>query len=262
MKKLGIIILMMMSFAMSSCTKYNTYKNADKYESGDFEYTASDITKIEINWVAGEINFIEKDTTKLRVSENSSTLNESEKVHHYLDENILKIEYAKSGYLKNINSTLKKINIEVPKGISIEIEAVSCNIEFNTHSFNELSIETVSGNIEASKINASKIEVESVSGNVSFNRINTSKIEVNNVSGNVFAKMVEPVAIDIETVSGDTKLVFMQNQGFTLDFETVSGKFTTQLSCVIEGDKYQYLNGNCLIEVETVSGDLEIKEGE
>lgn len=263
MKKIIILIILMSCFMLSGCgfTRYNNYDDANKYQIGNFSYNRDSINRIVINWVAGDITIIETDDNELNVTENATTLKDDARIHYYLDGNTLRIEYAKSKYRGNIDALQKKLEIEIPKNISLEMDVVSANINLENGNMTSLSIESVSGDVKISELNVQKAEIESVSGNININKLSTDKLEANTTSGNISIGLNAINNLEMESVSGNIKLTLLKEIGFILDFETVSGDFETALSCTIKNGEYQYLEGNCQMDVETVSGDLDINIG-
>ena len=82
-------------FSLSSCfyvnssepnyVNYRKYDNAEKYMAGGFSYSSSGIEKVEIDWVAGEVNATATESDILSVYENGTSLAESEQLHYYSD---------------------------------------------------------------------------------------------------------------------------------------------------------------------------------
>ena len=68
--------------------------------------------------------------------------------------------------------------------------------------------------------------------------------------------------VDIECTSGDVYLTLPTNTGFTLEFDTASGSFNSDLPMSKRGDNYVFNGGGAEIDVDTTSGDLTVLEGE
>ena len=92
------------------------YRNADKYETGNFKYKASDVSKVEINWISGDIEVRQGRGSTLSAEESGGSLKESQKLRWRLDGDRLVLQYCKSGYRGRIPSKAKRLTIEVPEG--------------------------------------------------------------------------------------------------------------------------------------------------
>ena len=45
------------------------YANAQQYTAGDFEYSAADVQRVEIHWIAGSVTLTQSDAAALRAYE-------------------------------------------------------------------------------------------------------------------------------------------------------------------------------------------------
>ena len=92
---------------------YKKYDNADKYKIGNFSYSASGIERVEIDWVAGEVNTAITESDILNVYENGENLAESEQLHYYSDGKTLFIKYCKSLFSGEIAPEQKSLNRQI-----------------------------------------------------------------------------------------------------------------------------------------------------
>ena len=102
------------------------------------------------------------------------------------------------------------------------------------------------------------MSIDTTSGNA---RVSGSfeRVDVNTVSGNInihSAKMLE--GFKTSSISGDITLTIPENDGFTVDFNKVTGKFKSDFSFAIQGDTHIYKNGETRFNASTVSGNLDI----
>jgi hypothetical protein len=106
------------------------------------------------------------------------------------------------------------------------------------------------------------MEAGSASGDMDLTLCaDAERVQVFSVSGDVhlYADTAVTTAFELGTVSGDISLSLLADQGFTLEYTTVSGDFLPSgYALSREGGKYVYNGGGCEIEAETVSGDFEI----
>lgn len=126
-----------------------------------------------------------------------------------------------------------------------------------------IEADSTSGDIEISLEDAARdIEIDTTSGKVRVSAVRVNSFKVDTTSGAVeLSFSAAPPKGEIDTVSGRVTLKLPDMKGFTLDFETVSGKLESDFHVKTNGDhEYVYGNGECCYDVETVSGSLYIIE--
>lgn len=269
-------------FSLSSCfyvnssepnyVNYRKYDNAEKYMAGGFSYSSSGIEKVEIDWVAGEVNATATESDILSVYENGTSLAESEQLHYYSDGKTLIIKYCKSLFRGVIDPEQKSLNIEIPHGVELEITSVSADVfsgkldmkdirisnvsgdtTITAACADDIDISSVSGDIFVSHAKATdNLEFESVSGDIRNNRAEAGTIKAGSVSGDVELGIFDAAAVDIDTTSGDIVLTLIGDIGIDLDFSTTSGKHSAE-------SDYKTGTKRCTVKVKTVSGDLSTK---
>jgi DUF4097 and DUF4098 domain-containing protein YvlB len=285
MKKIiSIMIVCLCVVALAGCgfglgtTFYGNYADAGKYSVGDFTYNAEDVNTVEINWVGGEIEIVQSENATLSVTENGDSLDSEEQIHHYIRAGKLIIHYCESGHRGEINSAKKKLRVEIPEGVDLDIDNVSADITFWEINVSDFELTDVSGDVTFAGITAKDIDIEIVSGKIDAKSVCARAFSVNGVSGNINAAKIDADEIDIEIVSGKTELVLARaceidvsgvsgNVGITLpsgvgaevELDSVSGDLHSDISCTKNGDTYVFGGGEAKIDVETVSGELYIK---
>ena len=142
-----------------------------------------------------------------------------------------------------------------------ELTATSGNLEFYGFYAEKLTLSTTSGTISGD-FAGRDMEAGSASGDMDLTLCaDAERVQVFSVSGDVhlYADTAVTTVFELGTVSGDISLSLLADQGFTLDYTTVSGDFlSSSYALSREGGKYVYNGGGCEIEAETVSGDFEI----
>ena len=273
-------------FAFAGCTvginglsRYGTYADAGKYSVGSFTYNAEDVNTVEINWVGGEIEIVQSENATLSVTENSDSLDSEEQMHHYIRSGKLIIHYCESGHRGEINSAKKKLRVEIPVGIDVDIDNVSADItagEMSVGDFEltnvsgnvdfavitaskDIDIEIVSGTIEAESIFARAFSVEGVSGDIDVKKISADEIEVQIVSGKTEFALSKSCDVDVSGVSGNVSITLPEGVGAEVEFDSVSGDIHSDITHTKNGDTYTFGAGETKISVETVSGNLYIK---
>ena len=106
MKKQSSIFICGILFAvvfLSGCdSSYGRYEDSELYVAGNFSYSAEQVKEIEIDWTGGSIE-IQQGEKEFSAMESSRIRSSEQKMHHYLEGNILKIEYCASGYKGDIH---------------------------------------------------------------------------------------------------------------------------------------------------------------
>ena len=262
MKKIIVIGLTatVCAFTMVGCGEmiYEKYERADAYSVGDFTYDSATVKSLEIDWVAGKITLVESDKATLSVYEKNPAEDDADKVHYLLEGGALKIQYCKSGKWGSIAERNKALTVEVPSGISIEIDAVSADVQAETLTAREISVSTVSGEVEGNAWTADEVEVETTSGNLQVGLISATGISVETTSGEVAFSM-EKGRAEVDTVSGDVTIKLPEGVGARIEYETVSGDFSSAFAYTKERDIYTVAGGELALFVETSSGDLRIE---
>ena len=126
----------------------------------------------------------------------------------------------------------------------------------------ELSANTTSGGISAN-FSGTHIEAFSASGEMYIDLDEcVGGAQFNTISGDIrlYVQDSSTSSIGIGTVSGDISMNLLYDMGFTLDYTSVSGdlSFDTGFDLLQQNGRYTHNGGGCEIQVETVSGDLEI----
>ncbi len=286
MKKIiSAVIVFAFVFCLAGCnvgingtTIYGTYADAGKYSAGDFTYSAEDVKTVEINWVGGDIEIVQSESAALSVTENGESLDSEEQMHHYVRAGKLIIHYCESGYRGEIDTAHKKIRVEIPAGVDLDIDNVSADITLGNLKVRDFEVSNVSGNMQLAGITANDIDIEIVSGTITADSVSARTFDVEGVSGDIDVKKISADEIDVEIVSGKTSLVLEKacradisgingninitlpsGVGAEVEFESVSGDLHSDISHIKDGDMYTFGAGEAKFDIETVSGNLYIK---
>lgn len=289
----SVIGILVAFFALFACVACNgsfrggayVYENADKYTAGG-GMVAEPVRNLEIDWVSGVafIHYHTKDTVEFS-EECKKELTEDTQMYYSYDSGTLRIKFAKSGSVL-FNPTEKRLNVYLPEGTvldKLETDTVSANVTAEGISAKKIDVDTVSGGIKLESFNdtqeveadstsadvilsfsggVEKADIDTVSGSVHVTAPKIDDFDCDTVSGSVGLYLEEaPSRIDIGTVSGGVVLYLPSVLNATLDFDTVSGSFNSEIECSIKG-KYTatFGDGANAYSVETTSGNLQIKE--
>ena len=124
----------------------------------------------------------------------------------------------------------------------------------------ELDVSTTSGDVFGD-VHCVNVDAETISGDISLTTWeNTEKIEISTTNGDVWCNVSNAAirSIDADTTSGEVFLSIPWEMGFTLEYSTVSGGISSSFDMDWQDGKHVCNGGGCEIEVETVSGNLEI----
>lgn len=227
---------------------WNNKKDISHYSVGPGSVTASIIDHIDIDWISGGVDVKYYEGDKIMIDEydaKNKFIKEDDKLRYLVKDNRLYIAYSLNSLKLNIfnfNSLNKQLTVLIPVELQeLVIENVSAKINIEGIKTNILSINTVSGNITTDNIIVNKvITLDNVSSKLN--------IDCSNV----------PDKINIATVSGNIQLSIPENEGFTMNYTSVSGHLYSDFQYTFNKKTYTYKNGGADINISSVSGDLSI----
>ena len=222
------------SFGLINTVSYQ-YENADKYTAGDREIDDT-ITKINIDYLAGDVKVRGTDTDNIKVDETANTdIDADHQVHTWVDGDTLYVRYCVSTKSINFSKIEKSLEITIPEDQELDdfvIEVSSGCIDLNGFTTESLYSYASSGNMDID-CTATDIEVKSSSGNVGLTqRGNSDSVKVKASSGTIAINHDgDCKSFDIDSSSG--KISIMQNG--TIDqakIHSSSGGVTAMLGTV------------------------------
>lgn len=143
----------------------------------------------------------------------------------------------------------------------IEIDSVSGTVEL-TASAADTHVETVSGNIRTRGLSG-KITLETVSGDIDADSNGYSSLEASSVSGSIRLRgtPADEPRFSVNTMSGDVQLQLPEATSAQLEASSFSGRIRSDFGNVDENElKVRLGDGRGKVEVETFSGDIEIRK--
>lgn len=246
----------------------SSYADSEFYKAGNFTYSADEVDSVYVHWYTGEIQFVQSDKKTLNVYESGKELVEDAKLHWYLKDGELRIEFCRADYNEPIASADKHLVVELPAGIDLVLNDAAADVTFGAHTFGEVAIYSISGKIALESLTAEKADIGTISGQlqlgdisaekrarfittsgpISVKSINTKELELSSVSGNVtFQSLTASQEVEIETTSGEVTVHALAVN--KMDISSVSGAVKLGVN---RGKK---------LEVETNSGAVEITLG-
>ena len=264
-----------------------SYEDSEQYLVGSNQINMSEISEIEINWGAGEVQIIPYEGSEVVFREQASrTLMEEDMMRFYLRDGKLSIQFCapKKGFRIFSNTPSKSLEVKIPyalasslaeldvssisapvsiqavSGAEMKVSSVSGAIHISDLSCWELNLETVSGGIRGENIQATELEMESVSGGIDISG-GFQEVSGNSVSGNLILRSdVCPRKVEAETVSGEVRLQIPENDGFIAQYHTTSGQFYSSFPTTTEKNRAIYKNGGAEFSFDTVSGSINIEK--
>lgn len=234
MKRISLFVMMLACVGMihaKSVINY-VYDDTQMYTAGNGS-TQETLHAIDIDWVSGNISVIYGDvqvptwTEKPVPSDDEPQL----KMHYSIQHGKLVIKYCQSGRWKIKKDSWKKdLVLTLPRNTA----------------YKDIEIETVNGDVTVS-VRADKVSVETVNGDVQVQNLMPAR------------------EIDIESVNGALTIVQPQDKGFLVDYETVVGKFSSDIQGTYSSSRDEghfYTDGvpDTEISMETVNGSIQIKK--
>lgn len=165
--------------------------------------------------------------------------------------------------MKSLGKSSCKVRISIPsawKG-DLDLGSVSGSVRLDGITAGLLELEGVSGSATISACTIGSLDMELVSGSVraegSFDRVSCET-----VSGSIrvdFGKAPEGKC-KFESASGSVNLVLPHDCGYTLDYSSMSGSFSDEITGASGGKKGTSRNGNgsVPIKVSTMSGSIKV----
>lgn len=225
---------------------------------------STQVSELEIQWVAGSITIVPGDTEQIEFSE---TPDAKHPMVWKQVGNKLVLRFCEHRNHVNFdfqfNDYSKDLVVTVPRSWApreVQIDSVSANVDVSDLTVTEVDVNSVSGVTKLSNCVVEDCSVETVSGNVEFSG-SLGELECNAVSADctIVSDRI-PREISMESVSGDIDLTLPENAGFTVKLDSASGDFNSDFAVTKQGKTYSYGDGSCKIDLEGVSGDVTVRK--
>ena len=178
-----------------------------------------------------------------------------------------------------MDSTSGEINAVELTAKSIDTDTTSGRIELQNINSDSVNADTVSGEVHVTGNAGHEFEADSTSGSVTFSGM-AEIVDANTVSGEVTADVARTLRsfkadttsgrvrltvgdaqalkeVSANTISGEVTITLPQNDGFTVDYDSISGDLNNEFE--MRGERHG--NGHIDIDVDTASGSLHILKG-
>ena len=218
---------------------------ADGIPAPSGSVSAEEVSRLAIHWVAGSI--------RVEPSENATDISfrltgeDDAKFPMVWSQSgdTLILSYNQTNKIPiSVNVRRKDLVVTVPAGWAAQ----------------DISIDNVSGDMTLTDIDVTDLTVGNVSGELDFSGFCRSA-EVSTVSGDCTLTLTAaPNSIDLDSVSGQLVVALPENTGFTANLDSLSGKLYSDFATTYQDDTMRYLDGACKISMDSVSGDLRIRQ--
>ena len=244
-------------------------------ETIETSYSVDSVKDVKVDLVSASFSMSEGSVDKV-VVKIITNVPESRRTSAKLNGSTLEIKTPKLiGNNNWFESFRTSVEIIVPSSFnksgnassrSIDIDSVSGSISIEDIKAGSFDIDVVSGSIKLSDVESKSVSCDSVSGSIFMDGA-FGAIDVESVSGsiNVKTSKVPESKSSFETVSGSILLSMPDNDGFTLDYTSVSGSTENEFTGFHSDRKSRsgkdtYKNGGVKISSETISGSIRIKK--
>lgn len=168
------------------------------------------------------------------------------------------------GFLKG--KSVDDVRIKLPKEImDLEVATASGDVRLENLDLTKLIASMASGDLKVISTTVGEMKCNTASGDLKFDNFNYRHGKLNTASGDVLIKGLS--AIDrqtrINTVSGDIHMLYGEKPALEILQTSVSGDISSNIPLIKKGKKHFITSEsdeiNDFLEVNTVSGDIEIK---
>ncbi|MBP5161443.1 MAG: DUF4097 family beta strand repeat protein, partial [Spirochaetales bacterium] len=239
MKRIIVFALALITcFAVTSCfirrsfsfginrVTYGSYSDAGKYQTGSFSYRSSDVRKIAVSYVSGDLRVVQSDSRTLNATESGKNISDDQAMRWYIDGDTLRIQFCKNGYSGSMPS--KTLVLEIPYGIDLEIGMTSGDIIFETDvTAGDVKLGSTSGGKRIKALVCDDFEEGSTSGSTSIDALHASDAEFGSTSGNTSIGYLEADYADFAATSGSLSVSSVSCG--SLDAGSTSGNITLAL---------------------------------
>lgn len=221
--------------------------------------------KVEVENIKGRIQVRAWDRPEVQIRGSLGEGVEKLEVEGDSDNLQVKVRYPKGGGWGGKSSGPTDLQLMVPIRASLDLHAVSADVDVSGVAPDEVSIESVSGSVVVAAA-PRELSVNSVSGDVTVTA-NSSEVDIQTVSGSVNLRGRLNGQVDVETVSGDIQVAVKDESLRDLSTNSVSGSTRVSTGLARNGKvSLSSVSGGVLlvlprnlsahVTAETFSGDL------
>ena len=224
---------------------------------------ASDVLNIDIDWATGSITIQPAENTDLITVQETGDKNRPMRLR--LENHTLEIDFTEDEKIGiGLNDYKSKdLVITVPVGwicASLDIDAASAKVSVQDMTIDNVDFDGASGDCIFTNCTVGQYEVDTASGNIHYSG-HVDHFECDAVSADCTLELCNnPSSIRVDSLSGDLELTLPQDCGFSCDVGTMSGSFHTDFDCSQNGKIHTYGDGSCQIQLNALSGNVNIQK--
>lgn len=230
---------------------------------------ASSISKLNIEWVAGDITIEPKEgIDQIQFSE-SAVENSKYAMHYKISGSKLTIQFSReniTGFGINLGTeVIKDLTVWVPMDWvcdELQLEVASADVEVRNLTIGEVDFDGASGTCDFTNCIVEELDMDTASGDVTFSgELNTLDFDAASAS---FRGILNncPHQIDMDAMSGDLELALPSDCGFTVSMNGLSSSFHSDYLTTYSNGNQVYGDGRCRISVDGMSCDVYIRQTE
>ncbi|WDS37566.1 DUF4097 family beta strand repeat-containing protein [Pseudoxanthomonas sp.] len=178
--------------------------------------------KVEVENIKGRIQVRAWDRSEVQIRGTLGDGVEKLEVEGDGDDLQIKVRYPKGGGWGGKSSGPTDLQLMVPVRASLDLHAVSADVDVSGVAPDELSIESVSGSVVVAAA-PRELSINSVSGDVTATA-NSGEVDIQTVSGSVILRGRLNGEVEVETVSGDINVAVKDERLRELSTNSVSGR--------------------------------------
>ena len=231
------------------------------YVSNLFGVETAGIRRVEIDWLGGCVRIVPvNDAQTISFSEMAyQDTAEEQRLSYTVDGDTLKIDFCRGGHV--LSSLPEKLLLVcLPSALALEeleVSTTGAQVDVSDVNTRSAKIDTVSGGVQLGGT-ADEVGIDSVSGGATVTA-DCGKLDFSAVSGGLTARLQRICEVEADTTSGDVALSLPAAEyGFTLDYDTVSGKLELGFNADGGDGRWTYGSGVNRLEISTVSGSLTV----
>ncbi len=250
-----------------SSTLFSTSGIIGEYNTSEGSVAAAEIRELEIKWVAGSITIQTGQTDSISFEESYYGEDTKPMIWKQSGDKLI-LQYSEPtvsiGFFSSY-SVSKDLIVTVPEDwacSALSIDSVSASIQVNSLTCSALDLINVSGSCRLEGCRVTDFDLETVSGKVYFQG-ELQQLDCDSISADCELHIFNfPEAIDMDGVSCDLILYLPESCGFTVKLDSASGDFDSDFSFSSKNGSYIHGDGSCRIDMDSVSGDIRIRQAD
>lgn len=265
----GLLAVMLIGLLVSGlmANRWNDYRvvhgNMDAEASENQTISASKVKKLSVDWAAGAVTICLGDTKDVRFWESGA--DDEYPMVWFLDGNELEIQFCKSSLFFGHDSRIRKdLTIQVPAdwiGEEIEINAADAVVTISDLTVGELDLDSAAAACEVKNCDINSLSIEAASGEINFEG-SLNFMETDAMSAKCKAVFRNtPKSLKLDSMSGSMELWLPADSDVRVNMQSISGNYQSDFAHDCDSG-CQHSGGQCVIDVNTMSGDVMIHKNE